>query len=281
MNRRILTTGIGAAAVAFVFAACSSDTTAPNSTSTQVAQASRSDAGQSAVQTLNELGANEAAATAAPNIVGTPAGGNPSATVSIVCTGPETGPGGGNGWYNCSAALENGLTVQRSIRFWEGTSLGLAWSPTLTDSVNHYWTVNGSFNPPADTGKTFTVHDTSAATMTVLRPEGSQPRHSWTGAGNRHESVDWSEQDGARNFTHTGRDTVAAVLFQMPRSSNPYPLSGSIIRNVNETFTGPNVTVSRTRRIVVTFNGSSTAQLQDGTVVCDLDLTTGNVSNCH
>jgi hypothetical protein len=276
MKRSLLTYSLGAAVVLSA-GACSSDSTvaAGGVTNAEITTGNQQDAGEDAVNTVAQLGANDDFVGASGNVV---SGGGPisAAMVAVNCAGPD-----GLGWYTCSAVDENGFTVVRQIRFWEGMSLGLWWNPGVTDSVNHFWSADGTVNSVMRPGKVWTIDDTAAATMIVQRTHGALPKHSWSGTADRHEMSSYTVNDVERIFTHTAHDTVSAVVFQMPRAQNPLPLSGSIIRNVATTFTAGMFTRNVTKRFVVTFNGSSIATLNDGSLTCDLDLLTRTVSNCH
>ncbi len=279
MNRRILSYSLGAAAVAFGLGACSSDSTmAPGGvTSAEIAATNRQDAGEGAAMTVAELGANDAFIGANANIVGGGSVGAATAGATVNCTGPDN-----MGWYTCAAVTEGGLTVVRMIRFWEGTSYGLAWNPGVTSAVDHSWTVSGTVNSVARPGKVWTIDDAAAATMSVLpNAQAVNPQHSWSGTANRHQSSSYTLNGVERIFDHTAHDVVAAVLFQMPRDLNPYPLSGTITRNTTTMFTAGSYSRTVMRSFVVTFNGTHIAQLMDGALTCDLDLDTGMVSNCH
>lgn len=273
MNRRTLFYGLGAAAVLFGAAACSSDSTSPASTTTaEIAATNRADAGEGAAMTVGQLAANEASMGADVVTAGAAVAG-----VAVNCTGPD-----GSGWYSCVADFENGLTVTRQIRFWEGTAYGLGWNAGVTDSVNHAWTAAGTINSIGRPGKVWTIDDAAAATMIVIPgAQGAMPQHSWTGTAARHQSSTYTVNSVERIFDHVAHDTVTAVTFQMPRTTNPFPLSGSIIRNVTTNFTAGSDSRTVTRRFVVTFNGTNIATLQDGALTCDLDLTLRTVANCH
>ena len=285
MKRSTLTLSMSAIVALAALAACTSDTsTSPGTGSTAEMQAnSRQNAGQGASLTLSQLDAG--AAMAGANVVSL--GG---AAVAMPTTVNCTGPAAVTGWYTCVADNERGLVVVRQIRFWEGTHLGIWWNPGVTDSINHAWTADGTVDPAETQGnKVITVADSARGNLTILRaPAGgtavvTPPQHSWTGAGAVHHSATWTgDNNVVRTFTQTGSDSVNAVLFQMPRDQNPYPLSGSITLNFNEHFTAGDFTHNRTQRFVVTFNGTHIAQLQDGGLICDLDLDAPHaVTNCH
>lgn len=273
MNRRTLFYGLGAAAVMFGAAACSSDSTAPGTaTNAEITASARADAGESAVLTIDQFGANE-------DFMGADVAGASAATsgVAVTCTGPDA-----SGWYTCTAVTEFGLTVTRQVRFWEGTAYGLGWNPGVTDSVNHHWTAIGTFPSIGRAGKTWTIDDATAATMIVIPGTmGMMPRHSWSATADRHQSSTYTMNQVERILDHVAHDTVSAVAFQVPRRTNPYPLSGTIIRNVTTDFTAGSLSRTVTRRFVITFNGTNIVTLTDGALTCDLNLDLRTVSNCH
>jgi hypothetical protein len=282
MKRSTINLSIGAAAVLFGLAACSSDkATAPNGGTTAEAKAStRQAAGEGAAMIISQLDANDAAIGASGDVV---KGSGGPAEITVNCGGPD-----GLGWYTCTADLENGLNVSRAIRFWEGTSYGLWWNPPLTDSVNHKWQVDGTVQPdPTAPGRSVTLDDTAAATMRIVRPATSNAivtnpnKHQWDGTAAAHHTASVTDNNVLKTAVHTVYDTVSAVLFQMPRSQNPYPLSGSITSNITTVFTAGDNTVNDSARFVVTFNGTHLVTLQAGGITCDLDLDTHVVSNCH
>jgi hypothetical protein len=287
MNRKILSYSVGAAAVLFGLAACSSDNATssggtPNSA--EVTSGARQGAGEGAAMTLAELNANENVYGASADVANGAAAVVSPTTVN--CGGPDD-----NGWYNCTAVLDSGvhLTITRSIRFWAGTNYDLWWNnPSPTDSVNHKWTVDGTLDAAVRAGRNVTVDDSNAATLIVLRvPAGvaavaNGAQHVWNGTAAQHHVATYTPQGGdERILTQTGYDTVAAVTFQMPRSQNPFPLSGVITINETTHFTAGSYDQTDTRHLIVTFNGTNIATLQDGGITCDLDLTTHDVSNCH
>ena len=168
-----------ASAVVLVgLAACTSSTSSSGSpTDAEMNTASEQDAGQGAAMDVVQLGANEDAYGAA-DVIGRD---------SVNCTGPDN-----QGWYTCSRVTENGLDILRQFRFWQGTSLGLWWSPALTDSVNHKWSADGTVQGANDATRSITIADTAAGTMVVLRPGGPGPLHTWTGAGTFDHVATWS-----------------------------------------------------------------------------------------
>jgi hypothetical protein len=128
-------------------------------------------------------------------------------------------------------------------------------------------------------GKVRTLDDADTASMVVER--GTPAHHVWNGAGARIDSSTYTVHGVTRHFAYTAHDTAAALTFTVPRSENPYPASGSISRNLELHFTAGGFDKTITRSATITFDGTSTAELQVGELTCDLDLVTRVVSNCH
>ncbi len=231
MNRKILSYSVGAAAVLFGLAACSSDNTTSGNgtpTSAEVTASARQGAGEGAAMTIKELDDNEAAYGAANDVSNGSA--NVVAPTTVNCSGPDS-----NGWYNCVAVVDSGVhvTITRSIRFWSGTNYDLWWNnPSPTDSVNHKWTADGTLNSAVRNGRDVTVDDSSAASLVVVRSAGdgappvARPQHVWTGEAAQHHVATWSENNVERILTMTGYDTVSAVTFQNAALGESVPAVG-------------------------------------------------------
>ena len=90
----------------------------------------------------------------------------------------------------------------------------------------------------------------------------------------------------SRRAAESFADSVRAITYNLPRATNPWPVSGSIVRNasIDVTLTRNEVTETRsvTRRTEVTFpadnQGNVTLKINDRT--CTLNLVTHKVTNC-
>jgi hypothetical protein len=193
---------------------------------------------------------------------------------TVTCAGPDAG-----GWFGCIAYTSRGLTIARKVRFWSSGSYALGWSPTLTDSVNHRWTRTGTFESVIKAGKTFSINEADTGSMVVTHD--TPVLHTWNGAGVAHDSSTYAVNGVTRIFAYAAADTAAALTFTLPHSTNPYPTSGSISRDLSLHITAGSFDKTITRSAKVTFDGSSVAILQVGALTCSLDLTTGVVSDCH
>jgi hypothetical protein len=90
-----------------------------------------------------------------------------------------------------------------------------------------------------------------------------------------------------RNAVEVTRDSVKAVTWNMPRSSNPFPVTGSIVRvdSVHVSLTkGTQTNTKDVVRIVeVDFSGDAqgNAVLKVNGKTCNLNLVTHVVSGCQ
>ena len=109
----------------------------------------------------------------------------------------------------------------------------------------------------------------------------------WNGNTVANDTASYTGTVWSVDYTGVAYDSTVSVVFQRPRASYPYPLSGQFHRwaTWNYSASGPSILSGQvSRHIVVTYNGSSIAQLQvigSTVLTCSLDLSTGEVSNCH
>jgi len=174
-----------------------------------------------------------------------------------------------------------GVSVTRSRTCYDGQDQVQAQCDLLTTSyIVFTMTLDGSFSRTYDGPR-------GSETMSVAVHRASR-QHDGDGA-----SSDTTEYSGTfgdvtitRTLTLAGLDSVQAVVFNLPRSTNPWPVSGTIVRNVSGTVTvtgGPNEgSRSFTRRISVVFpadaQGNVTLYVNNST--CTLNLVTHVVTNC-
>lgn len=141
----------------------------------------------------------------------------------------------------------------------------------------------------ADGSKTWTgaVHRTAHDTVTRVFNGSNvetQRVHAGVNAGN--DTTTFAEGEFSRKVVEAGVDSVQSVTFNVPRSQNPWPVSGKIVRNVTVTvtLTRENSTQTRTvtRRIEVDFpadaQGNVVLKINDRT--CNLNLVTHTVTAC-
>jgi hypothetical protein len=129
-------------------------------------------------------------------------------------------------------------------------------------------------------------NDTLVRTFNTAQPPAEISRtHSDVTVG--HDTTAFTEGTFTRSVAEATRDTVKAVKFNLPRSSNPWPVSGSIVRvdTVHATATREDKTETRTVVRIVQVDFPADAQgnvvLKVNDKVCNLNLQTHAVTNCH
>lgn len=142
------------------------------------------------------------------------------------------------------------------------------------------------------TTATFTgiVHRTASDTLrrifnSAQPPAETSRSHSGVSTGN--DTTTFVDGEFTRVVAEATNDTVKTIVFNLPRSSNPWPVSGSIVRvsNAKVTLTNGDRTESRdlSRTVVVTFpaDAQGNVQLVINGKSCTLNLVTRRVTNCE
>jgi hypothetical protein len=104
--------------------------------------------------------------------------------------------------------------------------------------------------------------------------------HTWNGSGT---GTVHSTRQGQilKDYVFLSVDTASAVKFRQPRDINPYPLSGTFVRNYTVVRTrdaSDTTTHTATRHLVVTFNGTANVPMTIGGVAYSLNLDTHKVT---
>ena len=115
--------------------------------------------------------------------------------------------------------------------------------------------------------------------MTVTGLEGDETTRTVNGTGSsavtrsRHSD---STGRGLRSYEMTGTWTMEDVVHAVPAETNPYPLSGTITRNMKVTITTEaNGTVTRTKEVIITFNGTQYPEMIVDGEAFEVDLGAG------
>jgi hypothetical protein len=196
-----------------------------------------------------------------------------------------------------------------------GSSASLAAEPTVTRTRTCYadnGTVVANCQPFSSVRKIVT-HATIAGSRSGSRGTEGGPTSTWTGSVHResndttvrtftgttevsrthsdlivgHDTTVFTEGDMTRIASESVRDTVRAIKFNLPRSSNPYPVSGSVIRvdTVTVAITKASATISKSivRTVQVDFpaDAQGNVVLKVNAKTCNLNLVTHVVSGCH
>jgi hypothetical protein len=166
-----------------------------------------------------------------------------------------------------------------------------------TASIELTVSKNGSFSrehtgPRGTETMTAAVHQARSLVISGLAGDETSRTHNGNGTSRdtvtfsgTFENVTWT-----RRIAAASDDTVSNIVFNLPHSSNPWPASGTIIRNASgtvdvtrETDSGERAeTFSWDRRVQVTFpadaQGNVSIQINDRT--CNLNLVNRRITNC-
>ena len=218
--------------------------------------------------------------------------------VSTNCTGPTTASSTnppGAGWYVCAAVTERGMTTQRDHRFFAAGAVVPAFGATV-DSVQHIWNESGT-QADTTTGTDASIRtrwvsrgDTASQKITrAVAANGATPAvpesRTWNSRGFNKDSATAVDARGTRRWSFSGARSTTNLVYLVPRSANPYPMSGTIThswtsRLINLHTSGKADTTTTTRSSGVTFNGTQQATITVGGLTCTLDLKTRVVSGC-
>jgi hypothetical protein len=118
--------------------------------------------------------------------------------------------------------------------------------------------------------------------MTVSGLLGHETSRTWNGTGARSDAGFHQEDAKTRTYHTTDAVTFASVLVHLPRSTNPWPISGTVTRQIAGSGTVVNAGTTRSftmsKTVTITFNGTRLVPMLVGTVPFTLDLLTGKAT---
>ena len=253
-----------------IVTSCSSDTSTgtlasliSDSTSTQDVATTSGDA---IATSLEVMSANEAASSLSLSLLHPVAAVN-AASVSRTRT-----------CYDGAGAVVAGCTPISSVRkvvslvTMDGTR---GSSTTVTGGASATW--SGAFHRVSN--------DTTVRNFsTAATPTEVSRTHFDAIVG--HDTTMFSDASTTRNHVETYHDTVKGVTWNLPRSSNPFPISGSIVRVDSVHVTVSKATQTETKDKVHTVEVDFPADAQGNVVLkldaktCSLNLVSHAVSGC-
>jgi hypothetical protein len=196
-----------------------------------------------------------------------------------------------------SVSASNTFTVSRTKTCYDGSGVVVAACSPLSSvrKIVSLVAIDGSRGSSNTvTGGTATTwsgaihrvsHDTTVRNFsTAATPTELSRTHSDVIVG--HDTTLFSDGTTTRNHVETTHDTVNGVTWNMPRSSNPFPISGSIVRVDSVHVTVTKATSSEVRDRVHTVEVDFPADAQGNVVLkvdaktCSLNLVSHAVSGC-
>ena len=270
------------APITFLIAACSSDSTSPIQISAaDVDQAAVISASDATAEDVSILSASDMTMSggAVQNLAGAglllsriPASAAPSYvwTFGDGCTLNQA-----TSRFTCPAITSGGLTLNRDYAFFAANqSAQTAYDANLTASANFHVSVSGVH--VADAGADTVNRDRN---LTVSGLAGAEQSRTWNGTGTRNDGGYRTQTDVKRTYHVSDAVTVNSVVVNLPRSSNPWPISGSITRVISGTAgvekSGLSKSFAVNRTVTITFNGTQYATVTVGSNTYTLDLSTG------
>jgi len=153
---------------------------------------------------------------------------------------------------------------------------------TTTAKVVFHFEVDGSRSGTFFSAATHRVRDGVISGLL-----GHETSRTHDAVGTALDSLTFTTSAGSRSSVESAVDSVRALVFDLPHSTNPWPVSGMIVRNLSGTLTvagtNRNGTLTYTRRVEVDFpadaEGNVTLHVNANT--CNLNLVTHAVTGCH
>jgi hypothetical protein len=182
-----------------------------------------------------------------------------------------------NGQITCPAVTHDGLTIVRSGSYQTASGAFQPAVDSTTSTITLHVVVDGTVT--RHDSITSTVHHVSDRTVTGLARGSTQRTVNGTAAGT--ENSQGTNDTGAFTAVRTVGDSTRALVIPVADGKPSYPTSGTVIRamTVTVTYAGQSPT-TRSRREVVTYNGTDTASLvitEDGTTkTCTVPLPHGH-----
>jgi hypothetical protein len=173
--------------------------------------------------------------------------------------GPPQGPGNtngcgfGGGRFNCPANTANGLTITRSIAFFDEDGVVQdGYDELTTETIDVEMTLEGNVTRGPWTAETFRTRH-----LVITGLEGEETTRTVNGEGS--EDVFRSRSAGnapERSFDLVGTFTIEDVVMPVREEGvDPWPLSGVITREYTVTRNGEDPV---TRTVIITFDGTAT-----------------------
>lgn len=102
---------------------------------------------------------------------------------------------------------------------------------------------------------------------------GEETTRTWNGAGETAISRSLhSDADGDRSYEMNSSSLMEDVVVGLPRSEHPWPLSGTVTHSIDATWVGPDGERTRSRTVIITFDGTQFAELTVDGETFELDL---------
>ena len=159
-----------------------------------------------------------------------------------------------------SPPFDGSLTVTREVTYYdddEATREMDFYDPLLTATINFVFSLQGERSRTTQHG-TMSMEVSRDRDLWISGLKGEVTARTWNGTGSRDvDRVRQSDDRGTWTYDMDASTVIDDVVVGVPRSENPWPLSGTITREIHvvvENSVGD--TFTRDRIVVVTFNGT-------------------------
>jgi len=175
-----------------------------------------------------------------------------------------------------------GVTETRSRTCFDAQDVQQAQCDAQTTAkVVLHWTLDGG-----RAGDHFSASIHRVRDLTITGLAGTETSRTHNGVGTSNDTTTFTGERGTRTSAESAIDSVNNIVFNLPHATNPWPVSGSVVRRLtlHITVEGDNVSETRdvSRRVEVTFpadaQGNVTINVNGKT--CTLNLVTRAVVNC-
>jgi len=188
-----------------------------------------------------------------------------------------------------AAVTGDSIIYTRSRTCYDSTGTTTPCGTSLVRKAVVQWSFAGFRDDTAANGAVFTGDVTRSANDTLFRNYTGATETSRThdGVAVGSDTSSFVGPNVTRTYQESGIDSVDAVTFDLPRVTNPWPVSGKIIRNVSvhATFQNANRSSSTTvtKRVEVDFppDNQGNVVLKIDNKTCNLNLVNHHVSSCQ
>jgi len=184
------------------------------------------------------------------------------------------------GRVTCPDVTRRGLTISRSFAFTDAAGTAQSAPNSATNTINEQVVVSGTVTRH-DGDVTSTVQHTSDRTVSGLASGSTQ--RTVNGASKGTENSSGKTRDGAAfTASRVVGDTTTGLVIPLQDGHPTFPTAGTVTREMTATIAVDGKSpVTRSRREVITYDGSSTAKVvitKDGTTKnCTLPLPFGRL----
>jgi hypothetical protein len=159
-----------------------------------------------------------------------------------------------------SPPFDGSLTVTREVTYYDDDAAQVEmafYDPLETATINFVFSLQGERSRTTQSG-TMSMEVSRDRNLWLSGLEGEETTRTWNGTGSRDvDRVRQSDDRGTWTYDMDASALIEDVVVGVPRIDNPWPLSGTITREIHvEVVNVVGDTFIRDRTVVITFNGT-------------------------